>query len=153
MASPLNPFGSPYSSLLASLAERPVSPPSAYTNALLGLIGTPTPALSLLSQPSQPVLRWIHVRGRFKAFINNLAITPGQLDDGTKKQAGVRACLNRHYYGISSETANSQLIGSWGKATRVRPSRDVDILFLLPEPFTGAIRRVPATDNQTFCKR
>ncbi len=99
---------------------------------LLGQGATASPALSLLSQPA-PVLRWVHVRGRFKAFINNLAITPGQLEDGTKKQAGVRACLNRHYYGISSETANSRLIGSWGKATRVRPSRDVDILFLLPE--------------------
>ena len=27
---------------------------------------------------------------------------------------------------------DSLLIGSWGKGTRVRPSRDVDILFLLP---------------------
>ena len=61
-----------------------------------------------------------------------MAITPAQLEDGTTKQGGVRAGLNRHYYGISSETANSILIGSWGKATRVRPSRDVDILFLLP---------------------
>src|SRR6266700_6645413 len=118
MGSPLHPYGfgslSPYS-----------------TNALSGLFATPptSPALSL---PPQPVLRWVHVRGRFKAFIDNLAITPAQLEDGNKKQAGVRACLNRHYYGISSETANSRLIGSWGKATRVRPSRDVDILFLLP---------------------
>ena len=44
----------------------------------------------------------------------------------------MRACLNRHYYGTSSETANSLLIGSWGKGTEVRPSRDIDILFLLP---------------------
>ncbi|TCU65485.1 hypothetical protein EDE08_11399 [Bradyrhizobium sp. R2.2-H] len=64
--------------------------------------------------------------------MDNLAITQAQLDDGNTKQGGVRACLNRHYYDVSSETANSILIGSWGKATRVRPSRDVDILFLLP---------------------
>jgi hypothetical protein len=44
----------------------------------------------------------------------------------------VRACLNRHYWNASSETDNSLLIGSWGKDTRGRPSRDVDILFLLP---------------------
>jgi hypothetical protein len=129
-----SPF-TPYSSLLASLAEYPVTPPSPYSNALLGLLGAPprSPAPSLLSQSPQAALRWAHVRGRFRAFIDNLAITPGQLEDGTRKQAGVRACLNRHYYGISSETANSRLIGSWGKLTRVSPSRDVDILFLLPD--------------------
>ena len=137
MGSPFYPFGSlsPYSNLLSSLAEPPVPPPSSqYT--LLGLQygALPvSPAVSLLSQPTQPVQRWLHVRGRFKTFINNLAITPGQLEDGNKKQAGVRACLNRHYYEISSETENSRLIGSWGKLTRVRPSRDVDILFLLPD--------------------
>jgi hypothetical protein len=88
---------------------------------------------ALFGQPTPPVWQWVHVRGRFSAFINNLAITPAQRDDGEKKQAGVCASLNRHFYGISSETANSRLIGSWGKATRVRPSRDVDILFLLPD--------------------
>jgi hypothetical protein len=62
----------------------------------------------------------------------NLAITPSQREDGTTKQAGVRACLNSHYFGTTSETANSFLIGSWGKGTQVRPSRDIDILFLLP---------------------
>lgn len=98
------------------------------------ILGSITPSNTLLGTPAlSSAPRWIYVRGRFRAFINNLAITPAQLEDGEKKQAGVRSCLNRHYYGGSSETANSLLIGSWGKATRVRPSRDVDILFLLPE--------------------
>ncbi len=48
------------------------------------------------------------------------------------KQAGVRACLNRAFWGYSSETDNSFLIGSWGKTTRVGPPRDIDLLFLLP---------------------
>jgi hypothetical protein len=124
MGSPLYPLGS----LLGSLAP---TPPTSPFNTLLGQ--PYSPALSLLSQPAPLVLNWQHVRGRFKAFINNLAITPAQREDGETKQAGVRACLNRHYYGHSSETANSLLMGSWGKATRVRPSRDVDILFLLPD--------------------
>jgi hypothetical protein len=117
MGSPFNPFGS-YNTIL----------------------GAPSPALSLLSPPPAIMPNWIYVRGRFRAFINNLAITPTQLQDGDTKQAGVRACLNRHYYGVSSETANSILIGSWGKATRVRPSRDVDILFLLPSALYGQYR-------------
>ena len=69
---------------------------------------------------------------RFTQFLTNITITDWQRQDGEKKQAGVRACLNRHYWGIGSETANSMLIGSWGKDTRGRPSRDIDILFLLP---------------------
>lgn len=121
MGSPLYPpFGiAPHGTLLGSI--------SPCSNSLVG-----SPALSLLSQSAAPSLKWIYVRARFRAFVNNLAITATQLEDGNTKQSGVRACLNRHYYGNSSETANSILIGSWGKATRVRPSRDVDILFLLP---------------------
>jgi hypothetical protein len=103
----------------------------------LGALSPPAPGSVLgwgaLSQPVLPVSNWQHVRGRFKTFINNLAITTAQREDGETKQAGVRACLNRHYYNVSSETANSILMGSWGKATRVRPSRDVDILFILPD--------------------
>jgi hypothetical protein len=113
-------LGTPYagaSSLLGNL--NPYAPPS-------------LAALTLLGQPAPVVPNWQYVRGRFRGFISNLAITPAQREDGETKQAGVRACLNRHYYGHSSETANSLLIGSWGKATRVRPSRDVDIIFLLP---------------------
>ncbi|MCW0984041.1 MULTISPECIES: SMODS domain-containing nucleotidyltransferase [Rhizobium] len=69
---------------------------------------------------------------RFAQFIDNLVITDAQLQDGLTKQAGVRDCLNRYFWGYSSETDNSLLIGSWGKQTRVRPSRDVDMIFLLP---------------------
>jgi hypothetical protein len=61
-----------------------------------------------------------------------LDLTDQQRQEGHKAQAGLRACLNRHYWGTSSETANSILIGSWGKDTRVRPPRDIDVLFLLP---------------------
>jgi hypothetical protein len=86
----------------------------------------------LFGTPATPSPPWHYVRWRFRTFLANLAITPPQREDGNTKHAGVRACLNRHYYGTSSETANSFLIGSWGKGTQVRPSRDIDILFLLP---------------------
>lgn len=36
------------------------------------------------------------------------------------------------YYNSYNKTANSQFIGSWAKRTRVRPPRDVDILYVLP---------------------
>jgi hypothetical protein len=52
--------------------------------------------------------------------------------DGFNKRAAVVSCLNRAYYGNSSETDHSFLVGSWGKNTAVRPPRDVDVYFLLP---------------------
>jgi len=134
MGSPLHP---PFGSGLQQLGVGSGLQPSAgsalgsSSNNLLSSLVAPPP--SLLSQAPALSPMWIYVRARFVAFMENLAITKAQLDDGNTKQGGVRACLNRHYYGVSSETANSFLMGSWGKLTRVRPSRDVDVLFILPD--------------------
>lgn len=103
-------------------------------NSLLG--SQPSSALGLLYgtpalAPEAP--QWIHVTRRFSQLLENLKITDVQRIDGETKHAGIRACLNRYYYGHGSETANSLLMGSWGKLTRVRPSRDVDLIFLLPD--------------------
>jgi hypothetical protein len=81
---------------------------------------------------ARPSARWSFVARRFAAFVDNLAVTDAQWRDGFRKQAGVRACLNRHYYGHGSEDLNSMLTGSWGKELRVRPPRDIDVLFTLP---------------------
>lgn len=75
---------------------------------------------------------WAGVRARFRQFHGNLLLTQEQVNDGVTKHHGVRGCLNRHYYDSSSDTANSFLIGSWGKNTRVRPPRDIDLYFVLP---------------------
>jgi len=87
---------------------------------------------TLLGALAAPPARWQYVRQRFAQILANITILSTQREDGERKHAGVRACLNRSYWGTSSETANSMLIGSWGKNTRGRPSRDIDILFLLP---------------------
>jgi hypothetical protein len=122
-----SPTGAGVSDLFSSYPP----PPYPYANALAPFLAPLPPAgvSSILGAPAPP---WQYVRWRFGTFMANLAITAAQREDGNTKHAGVRACLNRHYYGVSSETANSFLIGSWGKGTQVRPSRDVDILFLLP---------------------
>jgi hypothetical protein len=72
------------------------------------------------------------VAARFSAFLENIKLTSAQVTDGETKHKNVRNCLNTHYYSSSSETANSLLVGSWGKSTRVRPPRDIDVLFELP---------------------
>jgi Second Messenger Oligonucleotide or Dinucleotide Synthetase domain len=81
---------------------------------------------------NQPHLKWIYLVRRFERFVENLAITDAQLRDGTQAQAAVRTVLNRHYWGVESDTAYSRLIGSWDKQLRVRPPRDVDVMFSLP---------------------
>lgn len=75
---------------------------------------------------------WIGVSSRFRQFGQNIILTETQIADGVIKHHGVRSCLNSHYYGVTSDTANSMLVGSWGKLTRVRPPRDIDVLFILP---------------------
>lgn len=76
--------------------------------------------------------KWSFVTKRFKAFLENLELTPTQNDDGLTKIYGVVSCLNAAYYGHRSQTENAFLIGSWAKGTRIRPPRDVDLYFLLP---------------------
>src|SRR5262249_17339879 len=75
----------------------------------------------------------MYVSERFGALLANVKLTDDQKNDGTTKHKGVRNCLNREYYNLSSDYANSILVGSWGKETRVRPPRDIDVLFVLPD--------------------
>ena len=75
---------------------------------------------------------WAGVTSRFRTFHQNLRLTDSQLDEGRAHHSGVRRSLNGHYYGTSSLTANSFLIGSWGKHTKTRPPRDIDLYFILP---------------------
>lgn len=79
-----------------------------------------------------PLSPWAFVRQRFLALQRNLALTPDQYDDGVTKHKGIVACLNRAYRNIDDDTNHRLLIGSWGKETRVRPPRDIDVLFILP---------------------
>lgn len=96
-------------------------------------LGATLLGLAPISPPTPPIVRqWLFVRRRFTRFLGNLTITEAQRQDADTKQSGVRACLNRSYWGTDSTSANSFPIGSWGKQTQVRPPRDVDIMFLLP---------------------
>lgn len=87
--------------------------------------------LGLLSV-AQAVPQWIGVRQRFEQFHRNIALTELQYQDGVTKRASVVACLNRSYYGTSSPSDNSFLVGSWWENTAIRPPRDVDLYFVLP---------------------
>lgn len=91
----------------------------------VGLVSLLNP--NSLNPSQQTVMQWIYVTERFRRFLTNISLTGDQLDDGNTKIKGIVKCLNRHYWGIESDSGNYRLVGSWGKQTRVRPPRDIDI--------------------------
>jgi len=113
---------------MAGLSSLWDSPP------LTSLVPTVPPAL--ISPPliaAIPiVLKWRYVTQRFDQFIDKIGVPQSRIDDGIRKQAGIRNCLNKHYWAIPSETANSMMIGSWAKSMISGSSSDIDLLFLLP---------------------
>ena len=72
------------------------------------------------------------VASRFNTFLSNITLTEPQKNAGAGRRETVVEVLNAHYWDSRSKTAHSQYVGSWGKFTRVRPPRDVDVLFALP---------------------
>lgn len=96
-------------------------------------LSTSLASLSVLSTPpTYWPSHWIAVEQRFEQFHRNLSLTQRQWLNGVNKCAGVVNCLNRTYYGTSSDTDHSFQVGSWRKDTAIRPPRDVDVYFLLP---------------------
>ena len=69
---------------------------------------------------------------RFTQLLSNIALSDQQKINGQSAKESVVATLNGSYYGTSSKTQNSTYVGSWGKRTRLRPPRDVDVLYVLP---------------------
>jgi len=110
---------------LATLQPQQVATYIAVMNYLPGtsILGSLAPA---------PLGRWAYVRQRFQGLLENLKITADQAENGETKHKGVVAALNAAYWGERDDAANRVLIGSWGKATRVRPPRDIDLLFIPP---------------------
>ncbi|MCK5940851.1 MAG: nucleotidyltransferase, partial [Planctomycetes bacterium] len=90
----------------------------------------------------------LSVSTRFTQFLGNLGITTQQQLDGAAKHAGVRRVLNEHYWRTSSNSANSMLVGSWGKSTQIRPPRDIDVLFVLPDAVHQRFEQVPSYRNK-----
>ena len=77
--------------------------------------------------------RWKYVEQRFLQLLSNLELTADQKQDGETKHRGVVASLNAAYHGTPGDGLDNRiLIGSWGKDTRVRPPRDIDLHFILP---------------------
>lgn len=68
----------------------------------------------------------------FQQLVGNTQLGSAEYADAAGKHDRVRRCLNRWYYNHDSGSANSLLVGSYGKNTEIAPPSDIDILFVLP---------------------
>jgi hypothetical protein len=89
---------------------------------------------------------WRHVTGHFHAFIGNLQPTPLERRRAHAAATEVADCLRRQFapprplrgrhLAVSGRPARALddhvVIGGYGKGTAVRPSRSVDMLYILP---------------------
>jgi len=74
------------------------------------------------------------IQAQFEQFYENIKLTFSQREDAKKKYNGVCKKLHDYYYPDIEYTGNTKLlIGSYGKHTNIRPPRDVDVLFIMPD--------------------
>lgn len=70
---------------------------------------------------------------RFDRFMSRLSLTTAERTEAELRVASVASNLHERYYLNSAYDGSTKLlIGSHGKRTRVRPPRDVDMVFILP---------------------
>ncbi|MDP2631762.1 MAG: nucleotidyltransferase [Candidatus Uhrbacteria bacterium] len=75
---------------------------------------------------------------QFKKMYENIKLTSDQRKDAKTKYTGVCKKLHDHYYPNVEYSGNTKLlIGSYGKHTNIRPPRDIDVIFVMPEEKWG----------------
>jgi len=74
------------------------------------------------------------VEQQFEQFYERIQLTSSQIEDAKTKYNGVCKKLHDYYYPENEYSgATKLLIGSYGKRTNIRPPRDVDVLFFMPD--------------------
>ncbi|MBK6914964.1 MAG: hypothetical protein IPH11_15385 [Ignavibacteriales bacterium] len=70
----------------------------------------------------------------FDKFLENIKLTQSQREDAKTKYDGVCEKLHNYYYEDTEYNGSTKLlIGSYGKKTNIRPARDVDVIFKMPD--------------------
>lgn len=69
----------------------------------------------------------------FEKFLNNIKLTSKQREDAQIKYNGVCKKLHNSYFDSDYNGNTKLLIGSYGKRTNIRPARDIDVIFKMPE--------------------
>ncbi len=74
------------------------------------------------------------IQNHFEKFYENIKLTPSQRKDAKTKYIGVCKKLHEHYYPDFGYTGSTKLlIGSYAKKTHIRPARDIDVIFIMPQ--------------------
>jgi len=68
----------------------------------------------------------------FNKFYDKLFLTDSQKEDAIKKYNGVCETLHNKFYNTKYNGSTKFLIGSYGKSTNIRPPRDIDVIFKMP---------------------
>jgi len=71
----------------------------------------------------------------FDKFYENIKLTSKQKEDAKTKYTGVIEKLHNYYYDNKYDGKTKLLIGSYGKKTNIRPARDIDVIFKMPEEY------------------
>jgi len=75
----------------------------------------------------------VNTKKQFEKFYDSIRLTKIQRNDAKTKYTGVCKKLHDYYYSDLEYNGNTKLlIGSYGKKTTIRPPRDVDVLFIMP---------------------
>jgi predicted nucleotidyltransferase len=72
------------------------------------------------------------IKTKFGKFLANLELTDAQKQDAETKHTRVRKSLHEAFYSTPYNGKTSLVVGSYGKHTAIRPTSDIDILFLIP---------------------
>lgn len=104
--------------------------------------------LRSMASSTVETLPWAYVIRRFNGFQSAIALTPIQRKDGSTKFGGLAACLNAAYRNNNSQTDNAFMIGSWAKDTCIRPPRDVDMYYVLPNEVYYRFEQYAAGTNK-----
>lgn len=70
----------------------------------------------------------------FKKFLDRIKLTDPQKSDAKTKIRSVCEALHSKYYPTTTYDGSTKLlIGSYGKQTHIRPPKDIDLLFKMPD--------------------
>lgn len=79
----------------------------------------------------------------FSTFKENLSFTAELRQSISKKYCGITEALNDSFRGVSSSTAYSLQVGSFGRHTAIKSISDLDMVYILPDELRSECRDSP----------
>lgn len=81
------------------------------------------------------------IANSFSQFLDNIKVRNYEIISQRYKE--ITKKLNKKFYDIDSETANSLQVGSYGRYTGIKGISDLDMLFIIPNDVWGIYKDSP----------